>query len=143
MTELLITGAKLVTGGDDHDGALPGGRQDILIKDGRYADAAQAGSAATRIDADGLLALPGLIDLHTHLREPGREDAETVESGTEAASRGGFAAVLAMANTVPVTDTAEAASYVRTWARRPATPRSSRSAQSPRGCRARNSPSWG
>ncbi|QBX56958.1 dihydroorotase [Nocardioides seonyuensis] len=61
------------------------------------------------IDADGLVALPGLVDLHTHLREPGREDAETILSGSRAAAMGGYAAVLAMANTSPVTDTAEAA----------------------------------
>jgi len=58
------------------------------------------------LDADGLVALPGLIDLHTHLREPGREDAETIESGTRAAALGGFTAVHAMANTDPVADTA-------------------------------------
>ena len=61
---------------------------------------------ATAIDADGLVALPGLVDLHTHLREPGREDAETVETGTRAAALGGFTAVHAMANTDPVADTA-------------------------------------
>src|SRR4029079_4304276 len=58
------------------------------------------------IDADGLIALPGLVDLHAHLREPGREDAEPVESGTRAAAAGGFTAVHAMANTEPVADTA-------------------------------------
>jgi dihydroorotase len=58
------------------------------------------------IDAAGLIALPGLVDLHTHLREPGREDAETVESGTQAAAMGGYTAVHAMANTYPVADTA-------------------------------------
>ena len=58
------------------------------------------------IDATGLIALPGLVDLHTHLREPGREDAETVETGTHAAALGGFTAVHAMANTEPVADTA-------------------------------------
>src|SRR5258705_10026599 len=58
------------------------------------------------VDADGLVVLPGLVDLHTHLREPGREDAETVESGTQAAALGGFTAVHAMANTDPVADTA-------------------------------------
>ncbi|GLY17312.1 dihydroorotase [Kineosporia sp. NBRC 101677] len=58
------------------------------------------------IDADGLIALPGLVDLHTHLREPGREDAETVETGTRAAALGGWTAVHAMANTDPVADTA-------------------------------------
>jgi dihydroorotase len=58
------------------------------------------------IDAAGLIALPGLVDLHTHLREPGREDAETVETGTRAAALGGYTAVHAMANTSPVADTA-------------------------------------
>ena len=58
------------------------------------------------IDADGLVVLPGLVDLHTHLREPGREDAETVDTGTSAAALGGFTAVHAMANTNPVADTA-------------------------------------
>src|SRR4029453_11987974 len=56
--------------------------------------------------ADGLVALPGLVDLHTHLREPGREDAETVQTGSRAAARGGYTAVCAMANTSPVADTA-------------------------------------
>ncbi len=63
-------------------------------------------SGAEVVQADGLVALPGLVDLHTHLREPGREDAETVESGTRSAALGGFTAVHAMANTDPVADTA-------------------------------------
>ena len=61
---------------------------------------------ATEIEATGLIALPGLVDLHTHLREPGREDAETVLTGSQAAARGGFTCVHAMANTDPVADTA-------------------------------------
>ena len=64
------------------------------------------------IDADGLVALPGLVDLHTHLREPGREDAETIATGAAAAAVGGYTAILAMANTTPVTDTAEAAERI-------------------------------
>ena len=63
-------------------------------------------TGAEVVDAAGLVALPGLVDLHTHLREPGREDAETVETGTRAAALGGFTAVHAMANTDPVADTA-------------------------------------
>ena len=94
----LIRGARLL-------GADP---VDLLIKDGVIAglgaDLSEAG--ATIVDADGLVALPGLVDLHTHLREPGREDAETVESGSRAAARGGWTAVHAMANTDPVADTA-------------------------------------
>ena len=102
MTNLLIRAADLVGGG----------RSDLLIRDGRFVDPADAGADVEQLDADGLVALPGLVDLHTHLREPGREDAETVQSGTLAAARGGFTAVLAMANTTPVTDTAEAAVHV-------------------------------
>lgn len=64
------------------------------------------------IDATGLLALPGLVDLHTHLRQPGREDAETVYSGTRAAAAGGFTCVFAMANTTPTQDTAGAVEQV-------------------------------
>ena len=82
---------------------------DLLLAGGIIAEigstlAVPAG--ATVIDAGGLVALPGFVDLHTHLREPGREDAETVESGTRAAALGGFTAVHAMANTDPVADTA-------------------------------------
>ena len=64
------------------------------------------------LDAAGLIALPGLVDLHSHLREPGREDAETVETGTMAAALGGFTAVHAMANTEPVADTAGVAEQI-------------------------------
>lgn len=99
---LLITGARLADGT----------RTDLFLADGLLADPASAPAGVERLDADGLLALPGLVDLHTHLRQPGREDAETVASGTAAAARGGFTCVHAMANTDPVTDTAEAAEYV-------------------------------
>src|SRR3954469_5360232 len=77
---------------------------DLLIRDGVIATG-DPGDAET-IDGRGLVALPGLVDLHTHLREPGREDAETVLTGTQAAAMGGFTAVHAMANTDPVADTA-------------------------------------
>jgi dihydroorotase len=99
---------KLITGATTADGR----RGDLLVVEGRLADPADAPAGVERFDADGLLALPGLVDLHTHLREPGREDAETVASGTMAAARGGFTCVHAMANTDPVTDTAEAAEYL-------------------------------
>ena len=102
MSDLLIRGADL----------FGRGRSDLLVRNGRLIDPTDANGAVEQFDADGLIALPGLVDLHTHLREPGREDAETVESGTLAAARGGFTAVLAMANTDPVTDTAEAAAHV-------------------------------
>jgi dihydroorotase len=91
-------------------GARPygGDPADILIKDGRIAAIGESLSAtgADVVEAAGLIALPGLVDLHTHLREPGREDAETVETGSRAAALGGFTAVHAMANTDPVADTA-------------------------------------
>jgi dihydroorotase len=79
---------------------------DLLLVDGRIGDPAAAPPDATLVDGAGLVALPGLVDLHTHMREPGREDAETIESGSRAAARGGFTAVHAMANTDPVADTA-------------------------------------
>lgn len=87
---------------------------DLLVVDGTIAEVGPGLDAdgAEVVDADGLVALPGLVDLHTHLREPGREDAETVLTGSRAAAAGGFTAVLAMANTSPVTDTAEAAERV-------------------------------
>ena len=95
MTSWLIRGAR----------PLGGDPADILLSDGIVAAADDHGQAQV-IDADGLIALPGLVDLHTHLREPGREDAETVQTGTQAAALGGYTAVHAMANTDPVADTA-------------------------------------
>src|SRR5207248_10673590 len=83
---------------------------DSLLADGVITDIGPrltASASNTQIlDAHGLIVLPGLVDLHTHLREPGREDAETVETGTLAAALGGFTAVHAMANTEPVADVA-------------------------------------
>jgi dihydroorotase len=90
---------------------LGGPVQSILLRDGVVAGLGQdaerdADGAGARVLAAGVVALPGLVDLHTHLREPGREDAETVRSGSRAAAAGGFVAVHAMANTSPVADTA-------------------------------------
>ena len=82
---------------------------DILIDGGIISEISKKPLAPTgvrAIDCDGLVVLPGFVDLHTHLREPGREDSETVESGSAAAALGGFVAVHAMANTNPVADTA-------------------------------------
>ncbi|WP_203335508.1 dihydroorotase [Nocardioides limicola] len=95
---------------------LPDGtRTDLLLADGAILETGSLDGrheGVERVDADGLIALPGLVDLHTHLREPGREDAETVLTGSRAAAAGGFTAILAMANTNPVTDTAEAAERI-------------------------------
>ncbi len=102
-TKLVVRGASLL-------GETTG---DLLVVDGVITDIGSVDSTGAEVvDADGLVALPGLVDLHTHLREPGREDAETVVTGSRAAAVGGFTAVLAMANTSPVTDTAEAAERV-------------------------------
>ena len=103
MSAFLIRGARL----------LGGAPTDLLVEHGVLAEVAGvaagdrlAQAGAEVIEADGLVVLPGLVDLHTHLREPGREDAETVATGTAAAALGGFTAVHAMANTDPVADTA-------------------------------------
>ncbi|QYJ05194.1 dihydroorotase [Nocardioides panacisoli] len=102
-TTYLIQHAR-VLGGDPADILVQDG---VIVDVGKGLDASSAdGSGVETIDATGLVALPGLVDLHTHLREPGREDAETVLTGTRAAARGGFTAVHAMANTDPVADTA-------------------------------------
>ncbi|MFB7059237.1 dihydroorotase [Streptomyces vinaceus] len=98
MSKILIRGAKV----------LGGEAQDVLIDGETIAEVGADLSAegATVIEAEGQILLPGLVDLHTHLREPGREDSETVLTGTRAAASGGYTAVFAMANTFPVADTA-------------------------------------
>ncbi len=106
-----MTGEGPVTGRWVIRGARPLGGEpaDITITDAAITEigpGATAPPGAQVLDAAGLIALPGLVDLHTHLREPGREDAETIETGTLAAALGGFTAVHAMANTDPVADTA-------------------------------------
>jgi dihydroorotase len=114
MTAIVVRGARLADGSST----------DILVRDGVIAalGSSLSEAGAQTIAADGLIALPGLVDLHTHLREPGYEQSETVLTGSRAAAIGGFTAVHAMANTLPVSDTAgvveqvqrlgEAAGYV-------------------------------
>src|SRR5690242_21784006 len=99
---LLIKGAAPL-GGTPCDVLLDG---DVIAEVGRNLSGDEV------IDGGGLVLLPGLVDLHTHLREPGREDAETIATGAAAAAVGGYTAILAMANTTPVTDTAEAAERI-------------------------------
>ena len=94
MTSYVLRGVRV----------LGGEPTDLFIDGDVFVDAAPEGAEV--VDGAGLVALPGLVDLHTHLREPGREDAETVDTGTQAAALGGFTAVHAMANTDPVADTA-------------------------------------
>src|SRR5512134_3415483 len=98
---ILIRGARVVdpaTGRDEVG--------DVLVEDGRIGSPDGATAGATVLEADGLVLAPGLVDLHTHLREPGREDKETVETGCRAAALGGFTAVSPMPNTDPVADNA-------------------------------------
>ncbi|MCM3501909.1 dihydroorotase [Microbacterium sp. P26] len=111
---LLVRGARV----EGHDAT------DLLVRDGVIVETGSGLShqGATVVDADGLVALPGLVDLHVHLREPGYEASETILTGSRAAAAGGFTTVFAMPNTSPVADTAgvveqelalgEAAGYV-------------------------------
>ncbi len=97
MNTILIRGASLL-------GESAG---DIVIANGVISEVGKTSTTAeVVIDATGLVALPGLVDLHTHLREPGGDSAETILTGSRAAAQGGFTAVHAMANTNPVADTA-------------------------------------
>jgi dihydroorotase len=88
---------------------------DLVIEDGRIAEIGHdlvAPGGATEIDANGCWVGPGFVDLHTHLREPGREEAETIESGARAGALGGYSALVAMPNTEPALDTPAMVSYV-------------------------------
>ncbi|HEU4528716.1 MAG TPA: dihydroorotase [Actinomycetota bacterium] len=98
---LLFAGVRIVdpAAGRDEVG-------DVLVVDGLIRSAEEALADVTRIDASGLVLAPGLVDPHTHLREPGREDKETVQTGCRAAALGGYTAVAPMPNTDPVADNA-------------------------------------
>jgi len=104
MTDrLLLKGGRVIDPGRSLDADL-----DLLLVDGEVAelDTRVAARGAEVIDVSGLVVCPGFIDLHTHLRQPGREDKETIATGTRAAAAGGFTAVCAMPNTEPVNDQA-------------------------------------
>ena len=103
MTKLLLKGGRLVDPATRHDGTA-----DVLVDDGRVTEvgAGLDATGAEVVDCDGLVVSPGLVDLHVHLREPGREDAETIETGSRAAALGGYTAVCPMPNTDPVADNA-------------------------------------
>lgn len=108
MSNVLIKNVRLYGAGDPVD---------VLLADGEIreigTDLAVAGTGTETVDGTGQFLLPGFVDLHTHLREPGREDTETIESGSAAAALGGYTAVFAMANTDPVADTAVVTDHVR------------------------------
>ncbi|MCX8036751.1 MAG: dihydroorotase [Candidatus Sumerlaeia bacterium] len=97
-------------------------RRDVLVEGGRIAAVGTGLSApdAQVIDAAGLYVLPGFVDLHAHLREPGREDEETIRTGTRAAAAGGFTSVCAMPNTTPIIDRATGINYLRSATQRDA-----------------------
>lgn len=99
-TNWWITGGRLV---DPASGSDTVG--DLFVVDGRIVDQPPPGTCLQRLEAAGWVVIPGLVDLHTHLREPGDEIAETVASGTAAAARGGFTTLVAMPNTRPPMDT--------------------------------------
>jgi dihydroorotase len=102
VTELLIRGGTVIDAGGRR-------RADVRVVEGSVAEVAEAldtSAGGAVLEADGCLVAPGLVDLHTHLRQPGREEAETVESGARAAALGGYTAVVAMPNTEPPIDSA-------------------------------------
>jgi len=113
MTALAIRGGHLVDPAAGVD--LP---KDILLKDGRVAEIASPGklksaNGADVLDATGLTVAPGLVDIHVHLREPGHTHKETIATGTAAAAAGGFTAVAAMPNTLPVNDSPETTRWMQ------------------------------
>ncbi len=110
MTDLLISGGRVLDPANGIDLA----RGDVLIRNGRIAAVGERLQAdgAEVLDARGILVCPGFVDLHTHLREPGFEYKETVETGTRAAARGGFTTVCAMPNTEPAMDSRATIDYV-------------------------------
>jgi dihydroorotase len=89
---------------------------DVLVREGQIVavgvDLDHDGAAATTLDASGCVVAPGLVDLHSHLRQPGREESETIETGARAAALGGYTAVVAMPNTNPAIDSAAVARQV-------------------------------
>jgi len=108
LKSVLIRGGRVVDAGGERVA-------DVAVEDGRIAAVVADGSdlaADLVLDAGGCLVAPGLVDLHTHLRQPGREEAETVETGARAAALGGFTCVLAMPNTDPPVDSAGVAREV-------------------------------
>jgi len=109
MASLLIKNGRVIDPASGHDG--PG---DVLIEDGRVAAVAGHldGAGTEVLDASGLVVAPGFIDMHVHLREPGIEHSETIETGARAAAAGGFTSICCMPNTVPVNDNATVTSYI-------------------------------
>jgi dihydroorotase len=118
MATLLIRGGRVVDPSQGLDGV-----HDVLVRDGLVvgvgAEGAQPiGKADETIDATGLVVCPGLVDMHVHLREPGREEDETIETGTRAALAGGFTSVACIPNTEPPIDTQSTVEFIHQKAAR-------------------------
>src|ERR1044071_3027698 len=110
MKPLLLRGGRLVDPSQQLDE-----KGDLLITGGDIAAVGgkiNAPEEADVVECDGLIVAPGFIDVHCHLREPGREDVETIATGARAAAAGGFTAVCAMPNTDPVTDNQAAVGFI-------------------------------
>ena len=105
LREFVIKGGTVIDATGERDA-------DVLVREGLVVQVAPDLSGETVLDASGCVVAPGLVDLHVHLREPGDEEAETIETGTRAAARGGFTAVVAMPNTRPALDDAAVVSSV-------------------------------
>ena len=108
-----LTGVRVVDPGASDGPFGADAIRDLAVVDGRLADTASAPADLTTVDGRGLVAAPGFCDLHTHLREPGAEGAETIESGARAAAKGGFTTVCAMPNTEPPPDEPARIAWVR------------------------------
>ena len=108
---LVISGGTVV----DQQGER---RADVAVVDGRIVEVGTGLTGDTVLDATGCIVSPGFVDLHTHLREPGKEEAETIETGSRAAALGGFTAVVAMPNTDPAQDSVAVVEFVREQGRR-------------------------
>src|SRR5438034_887133 len=120
---LLIKNGRVLDPARETDASL-----DVLVDEEKIKEVAPAGKIVTRqnaevFDASGLIVAPGFVDLHAHLREPGQESSETIETGTRAAARGGFTAVCCMPNTKPVNDNASVTRFILDRARAAASAR--------------------
>ncbi len=117
MSKLVIKNGRVVDPAQDLDRVC-----DVAIENGTIREIGEgiATTGAEQFDASGLVVAPGFIDMHVHLREPGFEHAETIETGSRAAAAGGFTSICCMPNTEPVNDNATVTSYIRDRARRSA-----------------------
>lgn len=107
---LIIKNGRVIDPASGTDAVL-----DVRVEDGKIAEIGKdlrGGDSAEQIDAEGLVVVPGLIDIHTHLREPGYEYKETIQTGAAAAAAGGFTTIVCMANTCPVNDNASVTRYI-------------------------------